>query len=477
MAVSWIPPDVRNLSFTSGDCILVSKWTVSVVQERNRDIPFDATIQVLTRGLEHYYSNSTSQKPSPLDLLQWASNHSTRPKIFNTISFFTWDQCRRDFCPQLGWEGNPDLAGRGVGTRLLPVHTVTDMVFKMVVCYFLQAVLTTFYAAVIAFMRVRRFSETSVQKYPIKNKTIRRALTSIKHSTRVFLDASMLFCFAMLGAAIVTFARGHSGTKPVNTYVAQTTSFMSLYTILPALSLQTVASNSLRRTKFRAGLWITIALMMFTVIGLFYTTPFLKNTLRDIDLDQYFDPEKDDYMQFEFERWCFTDSSSNYFAWVVKGFIIGLSASITIHMTLRTLPRKIRPRRLKPIYSYGWLAMAIIYLMGSWASLGLFVSIRNQLEGISGPGNKDHEWAFGQVLSIATFVPVLGEAAYIWTKGPTRALTGLMMGPYEAVIPEEEEAEETQEKGYQGMDSSEQETPGPEDEVEPVGAQLQENVV
>lgn len=465
----WIPPDAWELSWSLNDCQLVSNWTAAVIQERDRDIPFNATIHVLKRGLEQYYQNNNASQPSDFDLLIWASNSTIRPvtntttrdEVFNYTSGFASNECRYDFCPLLGWEGNPDLAGRG-----------------MIACYFLQAVLTTFYAAIIAFMRVRRFSETSIQKYPIKNRYLRRGLSSIKHSTRVFLDASMLFCFAMLGAAIVTFARGHSNAKPVNTYTALTTSYMSLYTILPALTLQSVASNSLRRTKFRACLWTTIALMMFSVVGLYYTTGSLGNDyVVDDFLAKYYNPEMEDYMQFQFELWCFEPSTSDYFFLIVQGFIIGLAASIGIHFILRCIPRKWRPRRLKPIYSYGWLAMAIIYLIGSWASLALFVSIRRRVENISGPTNKDHEWAFGQVLSIATFVPVVGEAAYIWTKGPKRALTGLMMGPYEAMIPEEEEAEAEQEKGYQGVDSSNEETPGPEDAVEPGPTQLGEHMV
>jgi hypothetical protein len=347
----------------------------------------------------------------------------------------------------------------------------------MLVCYFLQAVLTTFYAAIITFMRIRRFSETSVQRYPIKNPYVRRALSSIKHSTRVFLDASMLFCFAMLGAAVVTFALGHTGARPVNTYTALTTSYMSLYTILPALTLQTVASNSLRRTKFRAGLWSTIAVMMFTVVGLYYTTGALGNELVRGDIEKYYDPEIEDYMQFRFELWCFDRSTSDFFFLIVQGFIIGLSASIGIHLILRCIPRRWRPRRLKPVYSYGWCAMAIIYLVGSWACLGLFITIRRKVEAISGPTNKDHEWTFGQVLSIATFVPVVGEAAYIWQKGPKRALTGLMMGPYEAVIPEEEEVEAEQEKGYLGVESSNEETTSAEDEIEHARSHVGEHVV
>jgi hypothetical protein len=73
--------------------------------------------------------------------------------------------------------------------------------------------------------------------------------------------------------------------------------------------------------------------------------------------------------------------------------------------------------------------------------------------------------SFGQVLPIATFVPVLGEAAYIWQKGTKRALTGLMMGPYEAVIPEEEEDHTEKAKTYPGPESSNEEPMSGEDEA------------
>lgn len=51
----------------------------------------------------------------------------------------------------------------------------------------------------------------------------------------------------------------------------------------------------------------------------------------------------------------------------------------------------------------------------------------------SGALNKDHEWTFGQVLALVTWVPVLVDAIYIWNQGPTTALTGQLMEGYKVV--------------------------------------------
>ncbi|KAF2877536.1 hypothetical protein BDV95DRAFT_470866, partial [Massariosphaeria phaeospora] len=80
-----------------------------------------------------------------------------------------------------------------------------------------------------------------------------------------------------------------------------------------------------------------------------------------------------------------------------------------------------------------WLFAASVCLIGMWVSLAAFVYFREKLNERSGSANKDHEWTFGQLLALVTWVPVFVELVVIWKQGPKTALTGQLMEPYRVV--------------------------------------------
>jgi hypothetical protein len=92
-------------------------------------------------------------------------------------------------------------------------------------------------------------------------------------------------------------------------------------------------------------------LMKFTVVGLYYTTASLANQRPDDGFEKYYDAENKDFLQFQWELWCL--EQGDLFYSLVENFIIGISVAAGVHLILRMLPRKVRPRRLKPVYSYG----------------------------------------------------------------------------------------------------------------------------
>lgn len=65
--------------------------------------------------------------------------------------------------------------------------------------------------------------------------------------------------------------------------------------------------------------------------------------------------------------------------------------------------------------------------------MALFGVVRLDYEALAGDANKDSEWSFGQILGLASWLPVLVDFAYIWWEGHKEALTGQMMSGFEAV--------------------------------------------
>jgi hypothetical protein len=66
-----------------------------------------------------------------------------------------------------------------------------------------------------------------------------------------------------------------------------------------------------------------------------------------------------------------------------------------------------------------------------WGFLMFFTVFRGQMNSRAGASNKDSEWSFGQILGLACWVPVIVELGYILREGPEKALSGLLVEPYE----------------------------------------------
>jgi hypothetical protein len=82
------------------------------------DIPFNATLQLLRHGLEQGYGRN-ERSLTDNDLLRWANNRTSLEDIMYHTTWYADQHCGADLCKKLGWEGNLDLAGRGVGSSNL----------------------------------------------------------------------------------------------------------------------------------------------------------------------------------------------------------------------------------------------------------------------------------------------------------------------------------------------------------------------
>lgn len=106
---SWLPPDTSWLRFN--DCEVVSDWALGFFT--SGDLPVEATILLMHDGLgEFWRANSIPTPDNFTELIPWAVQHGD-PVYIETLNY-TNSNCQTQFCRKLPWEGNADLAGRGV---------------------------------------------------------------------------------------------------------------------------------------------------------------------------------------------------------------------------------------------------------------------------------------------------------------------------------------------------------------------------
>jgi hypothetical protein len=297
---------------------------------------------------------------------------------------------------------------------------------QMLTAYVSQASLVTFY--LLALLTIRFDRPKALRNKPWMIRILRAA----QHSTTNFLNASFLFCIAMLLASVVQISRALLRTETMTTVAYMASMLMSFNSVLPVVVLQLAASNRLRRAHGRTVLWALIAIMTSCVVGLGFGFAFgFRNYY-------YFEVDTDA------QSWEMTCLPSSYI--IVLPLSMGPLISLSIAGYMFTLlAKKIwrfveSPWRTRLSTILWWTGLVLAFCT-MWLSLGWFIQFQRSAQRVAGEDNKDTQWSFGQVLALATWAPVVVEFVYIWWEGPTEALTGRLMEPYEVVeVSKEEEA-------------------------------------
>lgn len=295
----------------------------------------------------------------------------------------------------------------------------------MLTTYVVQALLVSLYLSILL-ARKRNRQSSYVEKIT----------TSIKHSTTTFLNASFVFCIAMLCATLFSFIRAlvvRTQPMPTSAYTAST--MVSMYSILPPALLNMASSNMLRRSKGRKSLWSVVTILLGVVLALEIVVNWFKTLLR---YDQKFLSSRrynDD--QLDWENTCAEFGPMRN----IRNFATGLGAliffalAVYIASPIVPVPKKLRKKSWykRIIAALPWLAL-ISGFITMWFCIGWLIQFRRTLDVFGGESNKDLEWSFGQVLALATWVPVLVEICYLYGMTPERALTGRLIRPFEVAF-------------------------------------------
>jgi hypothetical protein len=130
---SWVPPDLSYLHYKN--CTAASVWAESVLRSSTHDIPYRSTTETLADALSDYLAENQLADPLPGELMIWFTYNMENQNATLGISMleFAIGTCLEQLCPILGWQGNSDVAGRGVRVQ-------SHYVSFRIVCrsYFLQ---------------------------------------------------------------------------------------------------------------------------------------------------------------------------------------------------------------------------------------------------------------------------------------------------------------------------------------------------
>ncbi len=280
----------------------------------------------------------------------------------------------------------------------------------MMISYCIAAIFATIYFVVITFAELRtlwRKSRKRKQKHG-------RFVGGFTESANTFLDASLIFALSMLVAVTARYAQvlrnPHSGSM----YALLGSVYLSLFSVFPALTLQSVASG-LRRQWYRIFLWLLVIVFAITV-GILYN------------------------IVFEGRKW---DSTTARPLWLQmcddrplreqlrKTIILGhVFLGIYVLWGLFYVLGSLAPERWKPriaqdsrferwahiCYPYFRPIIGLFEVSLMWTFLGIFVNYRAKIGDVARRGYMDNEWTFGQVLALTTWAPVLVDLASVYLR-------------------------------------------------------------
>ncbi|KAH8732109.1 hypothetical protein GQ44DRAFT_603308, partial [Phaeosphaeriaceae sp. PMI808] len=332
--------------------------------------------EYIVHGLAHHLRNNSLQPP-PMDstLWEWAEKD---PTLFATAGTYSLESCRPELCSQVGWEGNPDIAG-------------------MLTTYVIHITLVTLYLFAILAIRSDRISSK------LRNGSlVSRTLLAVKHSTADFLSASFLFAIAMLSASIISIGRP---TLTLGTWLLMAT--MPLNSVLAVVVLQLIAYDFLRRSRGRLVLWIVVLILLIVLV------------VRSVGyLNHEFYNTRTRNAMFT-ERACLGYESFGFIAYSSLATICVLGLGITCYVvgSLISIVRQVPIVFTRLPRSLWWISITLAFC-NMWIVLGWFINLSLSIRKLAGGNNNDIQWSFGQVLAIGTWVPVIVEFTYIWWDEP-----------------------------------------------------------
>ncbi|KAI0159881.1 hypothetical protein GGR52DRAFT_166046 [Hypoxylon sp. FL1284] len=441
LSASWTPPPPSILNL--GNCaaitdFLADQFVIASLDEEEREVrrgDYGKITNFLTSMVPDDWSD---ERPSLDQLSLWWNDvwgNTTAPDDPEYIDIYReiYNQgiygCNHEICDKLDIDGDPDVSGLG-----------------MMASYYLAAALATVYLFAL--------SIGSLLAQPRRY----RVVEAFGESANTFLDAALVFSGTMLVSATVrytSFIRGHNDEEDYSYYRILAALSMSIFAITPCLVIQTVA-NKLRRRLLRQVLWLA-------VVGLFIAAAVQYFKVFDRRLFKELFPASGTYAidtdgiqgwwkESLWLRSCSDDSVIQrlFTSWKISFGLLGINlvwllyyVSSSIPLLRRFVGAKLdsvrmwkshgttlhaRWTRLKPFLRF---ANGILCCAAMWLLLITFTLYRKSVQRLAPSTDKDSDWTFGQVLALATWVPVVVEWVAIMIYGPESGLEGHMSTEYQ----------------------------------------------
>ncbi|KAJ9134289.1 C6 zinc finger domain containing protein [Pleurostoma richardsiae] len=412
---SWTPPPDSWLNITA-DCAAAAYWLASFVKTNYHNTTYHDASMAATFDYVLSVMPDNITQPDFGQALAWYDDLDPNSTTWEDFYDFPRYYCSEELCKELDWQGDQDLAGIGA-----------------MITYYLAAFFSTMYFVVLVFPRLRK---------------IARFIDAFEESLNTFIDAALLFAISMLVAA--TYRHGSSIIHPDKThsiYGLINSTYVSAFVEFPPLLLQIVAQN-LRRRRIRLFLWFLVIIFSLTVAGIFFNLrESYSRVAKLLDRDSA-------TTELIWADQCAPGALEQKIETVltVAQTILGVNISwwlycarpSSFHHPLKSkLPGYGALRRTRAAVS-PWVQPinGIVCCAMMWVLLGMFTRFRLAVFDAMGLSNQDGQWSFGQVLSLATWVPVALDLATIRLYGAKAGLEGKVSQHYNIVAaPEKDEYE------------------------------------
>ncbi|KAI1387649.1 uncharacterized protein F4822DRAFT_407219 [Hypoxylon trugodes] len=415
-STDWQPPAITELNFDPSNatiCAAAGAWMAADVNTFQDEEMF-MTTNFVTNFLRAILPLDTTP-PDNMTLILWYDGF-IRENIddLSQLQRFALYNCAPDVCKNLNWEGDPDVSGRG-----------------MLITYYLAAGMVTIYLCALALSGSGIFR----QNYPSRS---RRAwlIGGFEASASTFLDAALIFAVSMLAAACFRLSQAFFQEYGVAKghwmiYASIGSIYMSTFSSLLPLLLQATAPG-IRRHWLRITLWALTIILGIVNEGLFDSF-FFKIT----------DPKMKDTLELVWLQYCSPINLLSYGITPTLRIAQGLLVLNTIFYIIylryhgkgrndQTWPKTKNFWR-KAIQYIQILNVAICCLL-MWSMVATFHYYRDLVDRAAGDDNQNSAWTFGQVLAVATWIPVLVELATILKYGTKEGLARKISKKYAIVL-------------------------------------------
>ncbi|KAF2643009.1 hypothetical protein P280DRAFT_515450 [Massarina eburnea CBS 473.64] len=421
MDLSRLPPTLSAPDFNFTNCNLAARWASKIFT--TDDVPVQQTTYLLYDGLvgSGYFSKHPGASANISDgvddadysLAFWLlSGRNESQSVYSLMADTAMHRCGEEFCRSLSYSGFADLTGRG-----------------MVVNFWVEAGLATIYLSILLLAEKRDYLPKALSRRFF----VQRSFEAAQESARTFLDTSLVFCIALLLATIKTYAKLLYDPAPYTKYSAVSSAFLSLFAIIPAFLLHVATSEELRRVQWRRAVWGLIMSLTAAMVAMYYTLPKSERFLEDSDV------ENAQYSQWNWEGMCADPKLLESYATcllvlccVILGVLIVHGLFVLNLLRMPFLKQASHPRVARVRGSSLYVIGAVCFA-GMWTVLGLFMYFRYELGKLAGDNDGEHEWSFGQILALATWVPVVVELIGIYWLGAEAGLTGQISKRYTVV--------------------------------------------
>lgn len=289
----------------------------------------------------------------------------------------------------------------------------------MMVSYYLVATLATLYVIVLSLNSIK-----ALQEYHPWT----RVHTVFEKTLNTFLETSLLFSISMLLAAIYRFSSAfqHPGHDENTFMYSQLNAVtVSMFSVFPPVLLQ-FPERRLRRKRIRVILWFLVISFVTTLTVLYHQWrgygPISKHFMDHLPEMIRQHPDQAFWLDFcDLNNKSLLDALDCAILITQVLLVLNLPRWIFFLFTILSgqkrgsrVPQRHRDNGLYRILSdwkktYRWIRVLniLVCFATMWLLLSIFTAMTVRLAVAMGQWGKDRRWSVGQVLAMATFVPLI----------------------------------------------------------------------